>query len=152
MDILAAHHHDSHQSTTLPETNIAPENRPSQKETSIPTIHFQVRTVSFRECNQLRTFKIMFGQQKNSEGQWDSPKVNGIHQVLETAPTFVVFVDCPEWKRGANVSVYPSVKVKNLFMSLRVQTCPIRNGFKKQSYSGHGIETTNPTLGRGLDS
>ncbi len=28
--------------TTLPETNIAPENRPSQKETSIPTIHFQV--------------------------------------------------------------------------------------------------------------
>ncbi len=34
---------------TLPETNIAPENRPSQKETSIPTIHFQVRAVSFRE-------------------------------------------------------------------------------------------------------
>ena len=34
---------------TLPKTNIAPENRPSQKETSIPTIHFQVRTVSFRE-------------------------------------------------------------------------------------------------------
>ena len=28
---------------TLPETNIAPENRPSQKEMSIPTIHFQVR-------------------------------------------------------------------------------------------------------------
>ena len=27
---------------TLSETNIAPENRPSQKETSIPTIHFQV--------------------------------------------------------------------------------------------------------------
>ena len=25
---------------TLPETNIAPENRPSQKETNIPTIHF----------------------------------------------------------------------------------------------------------------
>ena len=25
---------------TLPETNIAPGNRPSQKETSIPTIHF----------------------------------------------------------------------------------------------------------------
>ena len=34
---------------TLPETNIAPENRPSQKESSIPTIHFQVRAVSFRE-------------------------------------------------------------------------------------------------------
>ena len=27
---------------TLPETNIAPRNRPSQKESSIPTIHFQV--------------------------------------------------------------------------------------------------------------
>ena len=26
----------------LPKTNIAPENTPSQKETSIPTIHFQV--------------------------------------------------------------------------------------------------------------
>ena len=34
--------------TTLPQTNIAPEHRPS-KEISIPTIHFQVRTVSFRE-------------------------------------------------------------------------------------------------------
>ena len=30
---------------TLPETNIALENSVSQKETSIPTIHFQVRTV-----------------------------------------------------------------------------------------------------------
>ena len=27
---------------TLPKTNIAPENRPSQKETNLPTIHFQV--------------------------------------------------------------------------------------------------------------
>ena len=34
---------------TLPETNIAPENRVSQKETSIPTIHSQGRYVSFRE-------------------------------------------------------------------------------------------------------
>ena len=34
--------------TTLPKTNIAPENRPSQKE-SLPAIHFQVRTVSFGE-------------------------------------------------------------------------------------------------------
>ena len=30
------------QGFTLPETNIAPENRPSQKETSIPTIDFQM--------------------------------------------------------------------------------------------------------------
>ncbi len=34
---------------TLPKTNIAPENRPSQKETNTPTIHFQGRAVSFRE-------------------------------------------------------------------------------------------------------
>ena len=34
---------------TLPETEIAPEKLPSQKETSIPTIHFQVQAVSFRE-------------------------------------------------------------------------------------------------------
>ena len=27
---------------TPAETNLAPENRPSQKETSIPTIHFQL--------------------------------------------------------------------------------------------------------------
>ena len=33
-----------------PETNIVPEKMPSQKETSNPTIHFQVLTVSFREC------------------------------------------------------------------------------------------------------
>ena len=26
---------------TIPETNISPENRPSQKEISVPTIHFQ---------------------------------------------------------------------------------------------------------------
>jgi len=34
---------------TLPETNIAPENRVSQKESSIPTIRFQGLTVSFGE-------------------------------------------------------------------------------------------------------
>ena len=38
---------------TLPETNIAPANRPSQKKTSIPTIHFQVGAVSFREATNL---------------------------------------------------------------------------------------------------
>ena len=43
--------HPTNPTFTLPETNIAPENRPSQKETSIPTIHFQGRVVSFREGN-----------------------------------------------------------------------------------------------------
>ena len=43
---------------TLPKTNIAPENRLSQKESSIPIIHFEGRTVSFRggrctTCNHL---------------------------------------------------------------------------------------------------
>ena len=33
-----SHHFKNH---TLPETNVAPENRPSQKETDSPTIHFQ---------------------------------------------------------------------------------------------------------------
>ena len=36
---------------TLPKTNIAPKSRSPQKETSIPAIHFQVQTVSFREGN-----------------------------------------------------------------------------------------------------
>ena len=35
----------------------APENRPSQKETSIPTIHFQVQAVSFREGNSFHSEK-----------------------------------------------------------------------------------------------
>jgi len=41
-----------------PKTNIASENWPSQKETivtSIPTIHFQVRAVSFREGSGWKT-------------------------------------------------------------------------------------------------
>ena len=43
---------------TLPETNIAAENRVSQKETSIPTIHFR-GYVSFREGGSL-TWKVLF--------------------------------------------------------------------------------------------
>ena len=35
---------------TLPETNIAPESRPSQRETHLPTIIFQGRTVNFKGC------------------------------------------------------------------------------------------------------
>ena len=33
---------DVAETCTLPRTNVAPENRPSEKETSIPTINFQV--------------------------------------------------------------------------------------------------------------
>ena len=51
---------------TLPETNIAPENRPSQRKLySIPTIHLQVRTVSLCEGNNLNVppnaTRICFG-------------------------------------------------------------------------------------------
>ena len=47
---------------TLPETNITPENGPGPKRKgeSLPTIHFQVRAVSFRECSckSLGGFKV----------------------------------------------------------------------------------------------
>ena len=49
--------------STLPEANIAPENRPSQNRTHLPTPVFQVRTVSFRECILLiytATFRGVF--------------------------------------------------------------------------------------------
>ena len=42
-------HVENGNTSTLPRTNIAPENGPSQKESIIPTIHFQVRTASFRD-------------------------------------------------------------------------------------------------------
>ena len=43
-------------SFTLPKANIATQTRPSQKVSNPPTIHFQVRTVSFREGkSMLRT-------------------------------------------------------------------------------------------------
>ena len=39
---------------TLPETNITPENRPSRKESSLPTTIFQVQIVSFRDGTRPR--------------------------------------------------------------------------------------------------
>ena len=39
-----------------------------------------------------------------------------------------------------------------LFMPLRIRLYVLRKGFPLPSYSGDGIETINPTLGRGLDS
>jgi len=36
---------------TFPETNIAPENRPLEKEIPIESYHFWEQTLSFRECN-----------------------------------------------------------------------------------------------------
>ena len=56
--------------STLPETNITPKNRPSQKETSVPTIHFQVRAVSFRGC---RWFQWFFDFHPNFFGGCNDP-------------------------------------------------------------------------------
>ena len=46
---------------TFPETNIAPENRPSQKDTSIPTIHFWVLCLlqggSLVKCGEIGKFQ-----------------------------------------------------------------------------------------------
>ena len=46
----------------LPETNITPENRQSQKDIHFPTIDFQGRTVSFREgidiCRSLGVWSL----------------------------------------------------------------------------------------------
>ena len=49
--------------STLPKTNMAPENRPSQKEIHLPTIHFQGRTVSFN-------YGISWVQTPNTASQW----------------------------------------------------------------------------------
>ena len=46
---------------TLPETtNIAPENRPLEKEIPIGNHHFQGRAVSFRECISFKNLYVFF--------------------------------------------------------------------------------------------
>ena len=60
------------ESITLPKTNIALENRPFQKESSLPTIHFQVRTVSFREDILQLRMTFIFG----TVPQWHSNTFN----------------------------------------------------------------------------
>ena len=49
------------QQLTLPQTNVAPESRPSQKETHLPTIYYQVQLVSFRG----RTVVLFFPERQN---------------------------------------------------------------------------------------
>ena len=49
---------------TLPKTNIAPENRPFQHESSLPTINFQVQTVSFREGKRANRSSSTFSTNK----------------------------------------------------------------------------------------
>ena len=59
---------------TLTKTNVAPENRPSQKETSIPTIHFQVRTVGFSAGNPAKTPVENSKEGRSLEKNWDASK------------------------------------------------------------------------------
>ena len=66
---------------TLPETNIVPENRPSQKKTSIPTIHFQVRAVRFRECIPYLPLSPLLLNTHNLRGR--DRQVLSRHQFLE---------------------------------------------------------------------
>ena len=56
-------------SHTLPETNTSPQKMASQKEISLPTIHFQVRTLSFREGICLCTFLVLFPNKKSPKHQ-----------------------------------------------------------------------------------
>ena len=51
----ASHNEFVTEKIALSKTNIAPENRPSQKETSLPSIDFQGRAVSFRKGRALKT-------------------------------------------------------------------------------------------------
>ena len=87
--------HKSHEFvvSSLKLTAKAPENGPSQKETSIPTIHFQVRTVSFRGCIlqiqilQTLIFSSMFcdGFFESKHRPTDKPKKDaGIRQLHST--------------------------------------------------------------------
>ena len=61
---------------TLPETNIAPESRSSQQETSSPTIHFHVQAVSFREGNMLIPEPQPAPCSKSPGGTLPIPRVN----------------------------------------------------------------------------
>ena len=50
--------------STLPKTNITPENGLSQKKTSFPSINFQVRTPSFREGTPPQKISLATGSSK----------------------------------------------------------------------------------------
>ena len=63
----------SHLDGTLPETNIAPETTPSQNESSLPNIHFEVRTVSFRECPWPCSNQKKYGSTQSQTPLWQSP-------------------------------------------------------------------------------
>ena len=59
---------------TLRKTNIAPENRPSQKESSLPTTNFQGRAVSFREII-LRVYHLSPNCSIDISWMWAFPNI-----------------------------------------------------------------------------
>ena len=67
----------------LPKTNRAPKNRPSQRETSILTIHFQVRTVRFRECSSLEAIKSLGSCCFHLSCRWGESCVPFLHQGIQ---------------------------------------------------------------------
>ena len=99
--------------SALPKTNIAPENRPSQKNNSIPTIHFQVllllvservyqlKRVFFRDY-QVQFVKIWFGilQGVVKKGPWGIPNPLWFpmvqHSFLRTLPSRSLTKIAPE--------------------------------------------------------
>ena len=78
--------------STLPKTNIAPENTASQKETSIPAIHFQAQAASFsgavffrKQCIPLQYSKITTGAEgKSCELSHDFPLGKSGKQTTQT--------------------------------------------------------------------
>ena len=100
---------------------------------------FQSRGISFnKRWPSSGSMRLRFGPRcSSSRRYWDRlPQRNAGPQGHGWAPT-------PE-KTG---------KTLDMFGSLRIQICPWITGFPLYSdYSGDGIETINPTLGKGLDS
>ena len=86
-----------------------PENRPCQKESSLPTIHFQVRTVSFREGNILPRVYLILSVQKSVSTSVESQEKKLVRSVLGGG--FKQFL-CSPLGRWSNLSVSDDWKVR----------------------------------------
>ena len=77
---------------TLPKTNMAPENRPLEKELPIGNHHFQGQTVSFRECKFRESSK--------------RPSILGFHCSLQGPSWWVLLLLGLWWKKDFGASTY----------------------------------------------
>ena len=77
---------------TLPKTNMAPENRPLEKELPIGNHHFQGQTVSFRECKFRESSK--------------RPSILGFHCSLQGPSWWVLLLLGLWWKK--DIGEFPS--------------------------------------------